>query len=150
MSRSVALLFVVAGCSSSSTPDGPFTGRPWVGTTTVNVACDDADAGDAGAGQSATTTGPSSLSFGDEGSGIGYVADGCTFEFIVSGDTATLSNGPVMCNIGGGSGTSIEATVTEYTLTRSGDGHELTTSARGTAMLDGMTCDVTITAAASR
>ncbi len=89
------------------------------------------------------------LSFVDQGSGIAYSAEGCTFEFSVAGDTATLSNGPITCNETASDGSLIVITVTTYTLNVS-NGNELTASAMATAPSPLGPCDATIMIMASR
>ena len=68
--------------------------------------------------------------------------DGCTFDWTVSGDTATLSNAPVTC-------TKQPETITAFTLTTS-DGKHLSGMASGTAMSGATSCTFTVMLTATR
>ncbi len=134
------MLLLLGGCgSSSSSADGAFTGASWVGTETTMVACD---------GQSDTSSEPSMITFGAEGSGIEYTSGGCTFAFSVTGDTATLSNVPFTCTETA-NGSMTDLTFTTYTLTSS-NGTALSGSATGTGMVDGVACTFTVMLTSSR
>jgi hypothetical protein len=116
---------------SADTPEGDardnssFIGAPWDATVTIQTICT------TGNTSVTNTAPPSSLSvlLFASGSGIAWTApNGCTFEFAVSGNTATLSN--VTCantpdaSMGGW-------TYSTFTM-NTPDGHNLTLSASGT------------------
>lgn len=75
-------------------------------------------------------------------------AEGCVYKFKVSGNTATLSNGPVSCavTVSGISGT---VTWTSYTATTA-DGHNLTVTTAGTATNGLITCSFSEAGSATR
>ena len=82
------------------------------------------------------------------GSGFSYTdSSGCMLDFTVSGDTATLSNGPVTCQ--GSADGGISLTFSSGTLTSS-DGHHLTGDIRGTAMVGSNTCSIDLRETATR
>ncbi|HTB77901.1 MAG TPA: hypothetical protein VK762_31865 [Polyangiaceae bacterium] len=111
-----------------------------MGTETTTVTCED--------GESGTSSEPSMLTFGVEGSGVEYTSGGCTLVFSVTGDTATLSNVPFTCTETV-NGSMADLTFTTYTLTSS-NGTTLSGSASGTGMLEGVTCTFTVTLMSSR
>jgi hypothetical protein len=145
----------VSGCSSSSSnvavvgaadaatavDVNNFIGGSWTGTETTTGTC----------GASGTTYMPVGLSFVVQGSGISYmttVASGCTFDFSVSGDTATLTS-PVTCGTAVSDGGTMEVTYTKYTLTTP-DGQNLTGTFTATATSGGATCTSMGTITATR
>jgi hypothetical protein len=65
---------------------------------------------------------------------------GCVFDFTVSGTSATLSNGPVTCNVMDDGGV-VDSTVTNYTLTL--NNYRLTGTVEATATIGGTPCNVT-------
>ena len=142
----VAMLLTVGGCGSSSSAEVGFTGAPWMGPATTTVVC---ESGDSGVGTSDTSSAQSMLTFLVDGSGIEYTEEGCTFEFSVTGDTATLSNGAITCSGASLDGSFTEVTVTSYTLTVS-NGTALSGSASGMVLEDGALCTFTVTTMASR
>src|SRR6202041_3002512 len=87
------LCFAASGCSSKSPETSNFDGSTeWTGTISATVTC---------AGQQPETGGGDfDVVFSPLGAtGLTYTTlDGCTFNFSVSGDTATLANGPVTCS----------------------------------------------------
>jgi hypothetical protein len=144
---SVFAALVVCGCGDSSGSSAPgnvsnFTGAVWNGSSMVMVTC-----GTGAAAATQTETDTAVLQFTDDGSGIEYMsAEGCTFRFTVSGDTATLNDGPVTCTM---SGSGVVATFTSYTVT-SPDGKTLTGEAQGTAESQGTSCMASLTFSATR
>jgi hypothetical protein len=155
--RAVAAL-ALAGCSSSSgnpvdvgSPEAStpvdinnFIGGSWSGTETTTGTCAGATPG--------TTYEPIGLAFVVQGSGISYTSTlttGCTFDFSVSGDTATLSNGPVTCGTAGADGATAEVTYSTYTLTTT-DGQNLTGAFTVTGKSGGTNCTSTGTITAMR
>jgi hypothetical protein len=134
------MLLALGGCSSSVSPDDAFTGRAWVGTATVDGVCMNGD-------EISTTTEAVGLTFTGDASGIAYTDDGCTAEFVVTGDTAALSNGPLTCTQTI-DGSVVEITLTTFTLTSNGS--LLTANSGGTEMSGGNMCNVGVVITASR
>ena len=117
-----------AACSSSKGNDGAtgsaetsnFTGAAWTGTDVFTTICN---------GATNTQTSSDSVTFVAEGAGVA-LAGGCTVDFSVSGDTATLSNVPHCVQPYGDAGA--EAFLYQgYTFTTT-DGHNLTGADNGT------------------
>ena len=103
-----------------------------------------ATCGDAGP-QSAVDT--EVLQFNGSGSSINYTSeDGCTFDFTVSGNVGTLSNGPVDCTVTTDGGTD-QLSVTSYTLDFSdaGGDPQLAISEISTLTQNGVACTLTET-----
>lgn len=101
--------------------------------------------GDAGAVSSEPT--PEDVQLNGSGSSVNYMSvDGCTFDFSVSNNVGTLSNGPVDCTIPVDGG-SLQLVVTSYTLDFSdaGGDPQLVVTQVGTYTQGGMTCHVTVT-----
>jgi len=73
---------------------------------------------------------------------------GCTFKFNVSGNTATLANGPVSCS-GTQQGVPFTTTVTSYTLTTA-DGHSMSVNSAATVVTGGQNCAATVAGTLSR
>ena len=126
-----------ADCGADSGADlSNFTGAAWTGTTKLTTMC--------GASAPFSLTEPFGATFTAQcPSGLSYtsIGGGCTFEFSVSGSTATLTNGPVMC---------FEFTYQDYTLTSS-NGSQLSASVSGTFSTDdGGSCSFTVTIMATR
>lgn len=164
-------VLALAGCSSSgpSANANNFTGVAWSGTITTTTDCGDAGALALGACPPAcpnpTSTGLFTLFIPGGSSHFSYQPDyPCTsnqaqaliFDFNVSGDTATLSDGPILCQLStdGAVAASEEMpeisfpwTVSSFTL--SSDGHHLTGTASGLAMLNGVTCTLSETLSAT-
>jgi hypothetical protein len=78
-------------------------------------------------------------------------------DFTVSGDTAVLSNGPILCQLStSGAAAAAESmpmiefpwTISSFTL--SSDGYHLSGTASGLAMLNGVTCTLSQTISATR
>jgi hypothetical protein len=135
--------FAASGCSSkSSSPEtSNFDGAEWTGTISGTVTC---------AGQSEAASGSFNVAFSPFGAtGLTYTTeDGCTFDFSVSGDTATLANGPVTCSADTDAGV-LSLTYQNLTFT-SPDGVTLSGSGSGTVSEDGTTCTEALTIAATR
>jgi hypothetical protein len=137
-------LAVVLGCGGSSAPPdrlANFVGAPWNASLTTTVNC-------AFVSQSGTRT--FSIPF-QRGSGTDLQfnsAEGCLYKFNVSGNTATLSNGPVSCTVSV-NGVAVAATWTTYTAT-TGDGHNMTVSTAGSGSALGQTCPFSETGSATR
>ena len=105
-------------------------------------------------GSSSTGTGQVDLVFTPLGASgltytLGAAEGGCVFNFSVSGDTATLSNGPVNCDASEGDAGSVDFSYTSFSFTTS-DGHNLTGSGTATASQDGVTCTDSATVTAMR
>jgi hypothetical protein len=130
--------------SSSGTKNlGNFLGATtWSGSTNTTVSCPGSPA------QSSTNSFAVAFSAGS-GADLQYTSQAnCTFKFNVSGNTGSLSNGPVTCSATS-SGITINFSWTSYTATTS-DGHNLTVNSAGTASASGQTCPFTITGSATR
>jgi hypothetical protein len=146
-SRGIALVVcdLMVGCGGSTrSPDlSKWIGAPWIGTETSQSTCPNPTTG-------AELTGMVvSDEFAADGT-AGFTAtfDECDFSFTVSADTATLSNGPVICSETVG-GVTVAAKFTSYTLTTS-DGAHLMGTGEATAVDDGMTCQYSVTITATR
>lgn len=146
------LLFGVVlcvGCSSSGSEPGlsNFTGAWTISTATTMETCDDN-----GVSQMASeTTGAGSvLVFDASGSsGLTYTSSpGCVFDFTVSGDTATLSGGPVNCSTTTNGGL-LAGEIASYTLSTS-DGQNLTGTATGSGTESGASCTFSLRFTATR
>jgi hypothetical protein len=138
------LCFAASGCSSkSSSPEtSNFDGSgQWVGTISATVTC---------AGETETGGGDFDVVFSPYGAtGLTYTTiDGCTFDFSVSGDTATLANGPVTCSTEEEAGV-LNLDYQSLTFT-SPDGVTLTGTGSGSLSENGTTCTETLTITASR
>jgi hypothetical protein len=95
-----------------------------------------------------TTSDTIRLVFVQNGVGLSYASiDGCFFEFSVSGDTATLSNGPVTCHVSTDAGNDV-TTYQDYTATTS-DGLHMTIALTGMSTVGGVTCTFTDTGTAT-
>jgi hypothetical protein len=118
-----------------------FTGSEWTGTETDIQTC---------GASSKTYTGTWLVAFEPNGaSGIKYTSeDGCIFEFNVVGDTATLSDGPVMCTAKLEAGTDVSIFNT-YTVSTS-NGSTLSGAQTSTSTLDGLSCSYKETITATR
>jgi hypothetical protein len=118
-----------------------FTGAPWVGTQTTVTTC--------GSLAPLTTNssyyvvlnaaGPTGLTFTSQA--------GCVFDFTVSGNTATLSDAPVMCSVSTDGGV-VMLSYLGYTLTS--DGVHLTGSVTVSSSENGFACMETDTITAAR
>lgn len=63
---------------------------------------------------------------------------GCVLGFSVTGDTATLANGPVTCSVATDAGVGVvQVTITSYSLTSSQNGHVLIGSVGETESVGG-------------
>lgn len=127
--------------SNSSDPEvSNFTGTPWVGTIAETIDCD---------GVSTMLNSEYSVVFTASGSGLTLVTtQGCAFDFTVSGDTASLSNGPLTCSVAEEAGVE-QVTITSYSL-QSPDGHNLRGSTDETATLGTLQCTATTQITATR
>ncbi|HLK37309.1 MAG TPA: hypothetical protein VKU41_11195 [Polyangiaceae bacterium] len=126
-----------AACSGVSC----FVGATWNASQVETITCDN--------GRGDTST-PMATQWPLEanGSGFSYTdASGCMLEFTVSGDTATLSNGPVTCQGSADGGAAL--TFSSGTLSSS-DGHHLTGDIRGTATVGSTTCTIDLRETATR
>jgi hypothetical protein len=144
------VLFAVTACGGS---DGggaagskdltKFTGAPWTGNLTTSIMCP---------GQAPLTASASFFvvySTSTGGGDLEYTSTlGCLFRFIVTGNTANLSNGPVSCTQQTASGPVVWS-YTSNTAT-SNDGHNLTINGSGTASAGGGSCPTTTTGVATR
>lgn len=142
-SIAAACFLGTTACSSSSSPpqDSNFEGSAWTGTISTTLTC---------GLQSLTATNDFSVAFSSYGgTGLTYTSeDGCTFDFSVSGDVATLGNGPVSCSTTEDAGV---LTVTFQSLTyTSPNGSQLTGTGSGTISLGGTTCQESATVSATR
>jgi len=141
----IGIILSTAACSGSSSPPpvdlNDFTGAAWTFTDTVTESCD------AGTG---LQNGSSTVTLVASGSsGLTYTsANGCAFDFTVSGDTATLSNGPVTCSGTSGSLTAVTS-FTSFTLSTS-DGAHMTGMAGGTVTVGGIECPFSATVSGTR
>jgi hypothetical protein len=138
-------LWVLAGCGGSSTSAADlaeFTGADWSGTLTTSFNC---------AGKTLTANDALTGGFTAQGAdGVTHTSsNGCVYDFTVSGDTATLSNAPVVCSTTSSTGAAVALSVTSYTITTS-DGMHLTGSTSGTATSGAVSCTFTGTLTATR
>lgn len=140
------MLLALTACGSSSS--GPtdlanFTGAEWTGALSLTANC---------AGTADTVSDPFMGMFTAQGAS-GFTATsfngGCVFDFNVSGNTATLSNGPVSCGTTTTAGAAVLFSFTSYTLTTS-DGAHLTGTVAGSATEGGLNCSLTGTVVATR
>jgi hypothetical protein len=94
-----------------------FIGGTWSGTGTLNITC----------GTSTTTSAwPFGATFVAQGpAAITYSWEGCTFDFAVSGDLATLSDAPLACS-------SPNAGLVYQTFTATSDGVHMNVSVSAT------------------
>ena len=127
--RGAAVALILSGCGGSPFPN--FTEASWGVSEIDIVECQ---------GQEQRLTYTETIAFAAVGGGIGNsTIAGCRFEFSVSGDTATLSNGPVTCEDVDYDGFGV-GVYQSYTATIS-DGGQLTTVASGTITVGAKTCD---------
>jgi len=141
-----ALLLAACGGGGGGTSGGTknlanFEGAAWTGTLTVTLNC---------AGMTASQQGQGSITL-SAGSGADLefsTLPGCTFKFNVSGNTATLANGPVTCS-GTQQGVPFTTTVTSYTLTTA-DGHSMSVNSAATVVTGGQNCAATVAGTLSR
>jgi hypothetical protein len=144
------VLFAVAACGGSDSGAAAskdltkFTGAPWNGSVTTTLMCP---------GQ-APVTGSAALAISfsgvTNGADLEYTSrDGCLYRFVVTGTTASLSNGPVTCGLTSPSGAAVVGSITSYSATTS-DGHNLAISSSGTLSSGGASCPIATTGAATR
>jgi len=151
----------LASCSSSSltaaganlTSAGAdlnnFTGAWTIGTATIHGDC-----GDDGVSQMAsemTNAGGVITLFASGSSGLTLGSTpACVYDFTVTGDTATLANGPVTCSKATDAGL-LTGDIMSFTLSTP-DGQNLTATATATATAteDGTTCTVMLDFTATR
>ncbi len=140
--RNFLIAATVAGCGGGSPAlITNFTGATWSVNETVTLDC---------AGQSTSDSESETVAFTQTSAGVGYVSGaGCDFQFSVSGDTATLANGPVTCSTVLNDGSTLLLNVDSYTATCS-DGLHLTIVASGTVTDSGSTCTLTIDGSGTR
>jgi len=132
----------VAGCGGGSPAlITNFTGATWSVNETITLDC---------GGQTTSDSETETLAFTETSAGIGYVSGaGCDYQFAVSGDTATLSNGPVTCSTVLSDGSTLLLNLNSYTAA-SADGLHLTTVASGTVTDSGTTCDFALDGSGTR
>jgi hypothetical protein len=141
----IALIVAAAACGGSESGGqdlSKFEGSPWNTNLTMTVTC---------GSQSQNGSALSTISFGPASAGadLQYTSqDGCTFQFIVAGNTATLSNAPVSCGTTV-NGATLIATFNNYAATTS-DGHNLTIASSGSAAVGGTTCSTVLTGTGTR
>ena len=134
-------------CSSSSSTVGAtdlshFTGPTWSGSETISVNCSGTVTNNNIVGKwSLQASGTSGLTYSS--------TSGCTYDFAVVGDTATLTNAPVVCSGTSATGAAVISTYEHYTLTTS-DGVHLTGSNDGTLASGGTNCTFNHTISATR
>jgi hypothetical protein len=131
---------LLASCGSGSGALTRLTGVAWQLTSTDSQNC---------GGSVIANTQTNSMVLAAGGPGLEYTSPaGCFFQFSVSGNTATLANGPVVCSTTLSNGSAVVFTWTTYTLAISANGSELTVQSTGTASLGGATCSETTTGTA--
>ena len=110
-------LGMCAGCWGADL--GNFTGQSWHGPLSTAGICNDGSGSHGRNYLQTWTFEPAG------GNSIEYAKDtGCVFRFNVSGNTAILSNGPVVCSGEMSTGAAGKLTYTRYTATTN-DGHHL-------------------------
>ena len=139
---SVALATACGGSSGTTDKLANFTGSGWNASVTTTVTCPGLPV------QSGNRT--YSLTFAPgTGADLQWTsAEGCLYKFNVSGNTASLSNPPVSCNITV-NGIPITATWTSFTATTA-DGRNLAISTAGTGTALTQTCPFSETGTATR
>jgi hypothetical protein len=131
-----------AGSDAGTKNLAAFLGAAWNAVQTTQVSC-------LGAPPQSSTDAVSILFSPGTGADLQYASPaGCTYQFNVSGDTASLSNAPVTCSTSFG-GVPVTLTWTSYTATTS-DGHNLTLMSAGTVSFSGQLCPFSITGSATR
>jgi hypothetical protein len=139
-----ALSFAVAcGGGSSAPPDrlANFLGTPWNTSVTTTVNC-------AFLSRSENRTYSIPFARGTDADLQYTSAEGCTYKFNVSGNTATLANPGVSCTFSI-QGVAVTANWASYTATTS-DGRTLTISTAGNGSALGQTCPFTEAGSATR
>jgi hypothetical protein len=137
----LSFAFFFSGCGG---PDvSKFIGGTWTGTESTTVSC----GGSSGSGGGSLTL---TLSEGTDSALTAQGPGGCIAKFSVdgSGETATLSNGPVTCSITSNGMTQTE-TVTVFTL-KTSDGHNLTAHSEGTFVAGGQSCSFVMDGTATK
>jgi hypothetical protein len=142
----IALAAVLTSACGGGSGDGTrnlanFEGAPWTGPLTGTVNC-------AGTTLVQQVQGSITLSAGSGADLQFSTLPGCTFKFNVSGNVATLANGPVSCT-GTQQGIPFTTTVTSYTLSTA-DGHSMAVNSAATVVTAGQTCTATVTGTLSR
>ncbi len=123
----VVALLALASCGGSSSP---FTGG-WSGSCTLSSP----DCGDGG-----STNCIDRFTLIESNGGLTYTTTvGCSYDFSVTGDTATLSNAPVSCNTTI-NGVATALSITSYTMRISRDGADLTTNVTIRSTTASQTC----------
>jgi hypothetical protein len=129
-----------SGSSGSGTDLSAWTDATWSGTYTDTITC--------GSTPSTYPDNPYSVLFTVSGGELSIeIEPGCVFYFTVSGSTATLSNGPVVCSFDTDAGI-FDITTTAYTLTMSGS--NLSGILQDSITSCGTTCTVSETISASK
>ena len=124
-----------SGTSTAMKNLANFEGAAWTGPLTVTQNC---------AGNVATAQGQASITLlpGSDTDLQFSTLPGCTFKFNVSGNTATLANGPVSCS-GTDQGVPFTTTVTRYTLVTT-DGHNMSVDTAATVLTGGQNCSLAL------
>jgi hypothetical protein len=138
---SIVLVAACGGGSSSKFPN--FEGAAWNATVTDTANCSAPIGTQSGSRTYSVTFVPAT------GADLQFTsAEGCVYKFNVSGNTATLANGPVSCTVTVQGIIGVVAWNT-FTATTS-DGHNLTINAAGTASNGTITCSFTEAGGAAR
>jgi len=144
----VLAMALAASCGGATVEGGgtkdlsKFAGAAWSGSLTTTVTC-------AGPVAPVTDSATFSLTAGSDADLQLTNSQGCLFKFNVSGDTASLANGPVSCQMTL-DGFAVSATFATFTLTTS-DGKSLAANASGTAMAGGLpACPATVAGTLTR
>jgi hypothetical protein len=147
MKRVLALSLALAaacGGSGSSTKFPNFEGAAWNASVIITANC---------SAPIGTQTVPRTYSLTfvpSTGADLQFTStEGCVYKFNVSGNTATLANGPVSCTLNVSNTLMGLVSWTSFTTTTS-DGHNLTINTAGSATNGVITCSFTETGAATR
>ena len=146
----IVLVAALAGACGGGGGSGPstatknlanFEGAAWTGPLTVTQNC---------AGNVATAQGQASITLlpGSDTDLQFSTLPGCTFKFNVSGNTATLANGPVSCS-GSDQNGPFTTTVTRYTLSTA-DGHSMSVDTAATVVQGTQNCSLALAGTLSR
>ena len=135
----------MGGCGATAPANNlaNFTGATWSGSLSASATCNNMT-------MIPLAVFPAQITFQSAAPNeIEYTSgDGCLFKFGVSGDTATLSNGPVKCSKVV-LGAAIALTYRQYTATTT-DGHNLTAEVTYDTLAGSITCTFTGNGAATR
>jgi len=137
---------VLAGCGggpAATLASADFTGTPWAVTLTTRIDC--------GLGQTGETSTSGQVGFvpsSEEDEIVALSQAGCTLRLHVTGNTAVLVNGPVVCGTTS-NGQAFEYSYGSYTATIL-EGGALTLSAVETENFGGTLCRLEISGTGSR